>query len=117
MFIYNVKVNGNRMLKIFLICVIVIILILFGIAAYTIFDKSVKVNDNINKPEISNLSVDNYTNILKSVCDNLEDYVGEKICFSGYVYRAMDFKDDEFVLARDMVVDSARSVFNRRIHV
>ena len=31
---------------------------------------------------------------------------GQKISFSGYVYRVYDLKENEFILARDMVVTS-----------
>lgn len=48
----------------------------------------------------------NYTNILKSVHDNPDEYIGQKIKFSGYVYRVIDFTEKEFVLARNMVVSS-----------
>ena len=30
----------------------------------------------------------------------------KKICFTGYVYRLLDFKETEFVLARDMIISS-----------
>jgi len=48
----------------------------------------------------------NYTNILKSVHDNPDEYLGQKIKFSGYVYRIIDFTEKEFVLARDMIISS-----------
>jgi len=48
----------------------------------------------------------NYTNILKSVHDNPDEYIGNRIKFSGYVYKAIDFSSKEFVLARNMVVSS-----------
>ena len=69
-----------------------------------VFSESMKVNDKIATYDIANLSSGNYTNILKSVTENLDDYIGEKIHFVGYVFRAMDFTKDEFVLARDMVI-------------
>lgn len=47
-----------------------------------------------------------YTNVLKSVHDDISTYVGQKINFSGYVYRVYDFQANQFVLARDMVVSS-----------
>jgi len=43
---------------------------------------------------------------LKSVHDNPDEYIGQKIKFSGYVYRIIDFTEKEFVLARNMVVSS-----------
>ncbi len=43
---------------------------------------------------------------MKTVYDNLDNYVGQQIEFSGYVYRVYDFNNNQFVLARDMVIDS-----------
>ena len=55
---------------------------------------------------ISEISANNYTNILKAVHDNIDNYVGIKIHFTGYIYRLLDFTDTQFVLARDMVISS-----------
>ena len=43
---------------------------------------------------------------MKSVYDNLDNYVVQKIEFSGYVYRMFDFDNTQFVLARNMIIDS-----------
>ena len=56
--------------------------------------------------DVTEISPDNYTNILKAVHDDLNSYLGKEIKFSGYVYRVIDFNDNQFVLARDMIVDS-----------
>ena len=45
---------------------------------------------------------ENYTNVLKEVHENLDTYVGQKICYTGYVYRVADLPENQFVLARDM---------------
>ena len=42
----------------------------------------------------------------KTLHENIDDYTGKNICFTGYVYRAIDFEETEFVLARDMIVNS-----------
>ena len=34
------------------------------------------------------------------------NYIGVKIHFTGYVYRVLDLKDNQFVLARDMIISS-----------
>ena len=36
----------------------------------------------------------------------MDDYVGIQINFTGYVYRVLDLKENQFVLARDMIVSS-----------
>jgi len=43
-----------------------------------------------------------YTNVLKEVHENLDTYVGQKICYTGYVYRVSDLENTQFILARDM---------------
>lgn len=58
------------------------------------------------KNKVSKLTSSNYTNVLKSVHDNVDNYVGVKISFSGYVYRVLDLKENQFVLARDMIISS-----------
>jgi len=104
MFICNIKLDENKLFKIFFIIIFIIIFILFSIAIYRIFNKNITVNDEMQIPESANLSASNYTNVLKAVHENLDMYVGQKIHFIGYVYRAIDFSEEEFVLARDMII-------------
>ncbi len=63
-------------------------------------------NACLPNPKIANIETDNYTNILKTVHDNLDEYIGQKISFTGYVYRVYDFTDTQFVLARNMVISN-----------
>ena len=58
------------------------------------------------KMAFSEIQPRNYTSILKTVHENIDTYVGKKICFTGYVYRVLDLQDNQFVLARDMIVSS-----------
>lgn len=112
MFVYNFKVNRTSIFKCILIIAALIFIILFGIAVYRIVSASLgstndfKVNDSIFQGEVASLTVDNYTDVLKMVHDDLDTYIGQKIKFSGYVYRAPDFTDCEFVLARNMLVNN-----------
>lgn len=106
MFVYNVKFNGKALVKLVFIIVAIAITIYFVVSAYRIYNNSFKVKDEINEPDVIQLTAENYTNVLKSVHDDLDSYVGKKICFTGYVYRLLDFKETEFVLARDMIVSS-----------
>lgn len=106
MFVYNVKFNGKRFVKILFVIIAILITIYFAISAYRIYNNSFKVKDKIQEPDVMNLTAENYSNVLKSVHDDLDSYIGKKICFTGYIYRALDFKDTEFVLARDMIISS-----------
>jgi len=111
MFIYNLKINGGIALKIIIVVLSIFMLIVFGISVYKIFfsNSRFQVNDRISTKEITEIDAENYTNILKAVHDDLESYIGMKIKFTGYVYRLLDFKDDEFVLARDMFINEEKT--------
>lgn len=106
MFVYNVKLNGKSIMKILFIIIAIMITIFFLVSAYKIYRESFKVKDKNIENKISYIEPKNYTNVLKSIHDDLDSYIGKKICFSGYVYRLSDFKDNEFVLARDMIISS-----------
>ena len=110
MFVYNVKLSRTSIFKALLVIAIIIFLILFGIAMYKIIsaslEQSFKVEDNLFKDGIATLTCDNYTDVLKMVHNDIDTYIGQKIKFSGYVYKAPDFKETEFVLARNMLVNN-----------
>lgn len=105
MFVCNLKLDHKFFFKIGFILLFIIVLIIAGISIYKVFNYS-KANDKLPIPNIANLTSDNYTNVLKSVHDNLDEYVGQKISFSGYIYRVYDFTESQFVLARNMVISS-----------
>jgi putative membrane protein len=114
MFICNFKVNKKAFFKGLIILFTIIALILLAISISKIF-KEIKnsksnevttVNDTIPSPDVAVLTEENYTNILKEVHENLNTYVGQKISFTGYVYRVADIKENEFILARDMIINS-----------
>lgn len=107
MFIFNLKLNGKFLAKFFITILLIIVLIFLGISIYKIYSNSFKVSDNIDSNEkIMYLTAENYTDILKTIHEDIDTYIGRKICFTGYVYRLSDFKDTEFVLARDMLISS-----------
>ena len=106
MFVYNVKFNVKKLVKVLFVIIAIAVSLYFVISAYKIYNNSFKVKDEINEQNVIYLTAENYTNILKAVHDDPESYIGKKICFTGYVYRLIDFKDTEFVLARDMIISS-----------
>lgn len=107
MFIYNLKLDSKNIIKIAFIIMSIIITIFFIISIYKILSESFKVRDSLDEPDIAHIEADNYTSILKSVYEDIDTYVGQKICFTGYVYRNLDFHENEFVLARDMTVQGS----------
>lgn len=106
MFVYNLKLNSSFFYKILLGIIILIVIVLCGIVGYKIYKESIKLNDDIPASDVTTLTAQNYTNVLKSVHENLDTYVGQKFKFSGFVYRVYDFSNDEFVLGRNMVIRS-----------
>lgn len=116
MFLYNLKLNGNRLVKFLFIVMLLIILVIFSVGIYNIFLKNesksgseIRLTDTIKSDEVFEITPENYTNILQAVTENIDFYIGCKVHFTGYVYRLIDFDKDEFVLARDMLVNENTS--------
>lgn len=114
MFVCNVKLNKKLFFKIslFLMFLIAIIIAILGISQ--VFNKNSHntnyLDDSIPSSEIAQILPQNYTNILKSVHENLDNYIGQKIAFSGYIYRLTGFSEDQFVLARDMDIGNNQTL-------
>jgi len=109
MFIYNLKLNGNKLAKNFFIILLVIILIICGIITYRIFGSNIgktTINDEFPQSKTNELNSKNYTNVLNEVHNNLDIYQGQKIKFIGFVYRVYDLSDEQFVLGRNMIISS-----------
>lgn len=111
MFIYNFKINGGRALKIIIVLLSLFMLGVFAISIYRIFFTEGKflVKDKIQAKEVTEIETENYTNILQAVHDNPESYIGMKITFTGYIYRLIDFKEEQFVIARDMFINESKT--------
>ncbi len=111
MYIYNIKVNGGKLLKIILLILSIFMFIIFCASIYKIFFSNGKflVKDMLKTKEITEINPENYTNILQAVHDNPDSYLGMKIKFTGYIYRLFDFNDEEFVIARDMIVNKSNN--------
>ena len=107
MFVYNLKVNGNIIFRTIIISIIIISLLILGVSVYNFYFKNNFVlNDAIPFNSVATIDSNEYTNILKQVYEDVDTYVGQSINFTGYVYKLYDLKDSEFVLARDMLINS-----------
>lgn len=104
MFIYNVKISSGKFFKFIIALMILIALVITGISIHKTFGN--RNTSGSSMSDVYNIDANNYTNVLKAVHDNLDNYIGQKISFSGYVYRVYDLEQDQFVLARDMVINS-----------
>ena len=101
-----INIRLNKLFKVFFIITSIILLFIFIISMYKIFYKSINKTDEINSSDITEISSNNYTNVLKAVHDDLDSYIGKTVNFTGYVYRIFDFTDTQFVLARNMIISS-----------
>lgn len=106
MFIYNLKLNGSTLFKVLLAMIVLVVICLCGIVGYKIYLASNPSSNSINSNSVTELTVQNYANILQSVHDDIDSYVGQKIKFSGFVYRVYDLNQEQFVLGRNMIISS-----------
>lgn len=109
MFIFNIKLNGRVIFKITFIILLIIIIIMCGVGIYRIVNNNDKITPDCNSnlsAKVNVISSSNYTNVLQTVHNNLDTYVGMKISFVGFVYRLYDFDNSQFVLARQMIISS-----------
>lgn len=107
MFVYNLKINGTKAFRIIIITIIIIAIIILSLSIYNFYYKSkFVISDQLPVNSITTINNNQYTSILKQVYENVDTYVGQSINFTGYVYKLSDFKDSEFVLARDMIISS-----------
>lgn len=107
MFVYNLKINGTKLFRIVIISIIIIALLILSVSIYNFYYKSKFIlNDFLPSTSVATIDSNEYTSILKQVHENIDTYVGQSINFTGYVYKINDFDDSEFVLARDMLINS-----------
>lgn len=112
MFICNIKLSRTKFFKGILGFMAIICIALAGVGIFKIYrsnrDFETLGGDCLPPSgETAYLTDENYTNVLKQVHENLDTYIGQKICYTGYVYRATDFQENQFVLARDMQLENS----------
>lgn len=111
MFVFNFKLKKSNIAKILLALFAIFCIILCCIAVSKMLKNITKENTFVDSNclpsnDVATLTEKNYTNVLKMVHDDLNTYVGQQICFTGYIYRVPDIKENQFILARDMYIDS-----------
>ena len=100
MYIYNLKLNKNVISKLFIFLSFSIILAIIIYSFYIMFfNNTLKTS---NSAAIIEINENNYTNILKAANEDIDSYIGYKVHVIGYVYRLLDFNNNQFVVARDM---------------
>lgn len=97
--IINLKVNSAKILIFFAIIV----------AITFVFLATIRVVNINNKKGAIVMTDENYTTVLNECSNNTDNYVGTEITFTGYIFRMDDFSDTQFVIARDMLVNSTQA--------
>lgn len=117
MFISTLKINKNFLIKLS-VCLIsflfVFLLILLFIKLRNNSNESIKSNisntsSKLNTSNILKIDTENYTTFLNDCHENIANYIDKKISISGYVYRMNDFKDNQFVVARTMLINDSKN--------
>lgn len=102
-----INISLKNLFKVFFICVSILMIIFFGISIFKIYSKATLYSQvSSSNSETIEITSKNYTNVLKAVHDNIDSYVGLKIHFIGFVYRVFDLTDNQFVLARNMIINA-----------
>ncbi|MBQ9267470.1 MAG: hypothetical protein IJ217_04245 [Clostridia bacterium] len=96
--IINFKVSIPKIILTLLIAIFVI-LIMYALSRFLDFT----TNEEIV------MTNENYTEILKDCHQNIDQYLGKKIYTIGYVFRNEDFKENEIVIARDMLINQTEA--------
>ena len=83
MFVYNLKINGNILLKSILFFIVSIALVILILSALNLF-KSTNSNNNtiISTNNTISIETSNYTELLEEVYNNIDKYVGKNINFT-----------------------------------
>lgn len=101
MYICNFKLNIKRIL---IICLIISIGIALALELFNMNSTSLKVSYDYE------LTSENFTDILKAVHDDIDGNIGKTIKLSGFVFTLPDFKDENFVCGRDMLLGGEEKV-------
>lgn len=94
MFVMNLKLSTKKILIICFIIALLIALLIEGIKYY---------NDTKNSFDYV-VTDKNFTNMLKTIHEDIEGNIGKKIKLSGFVFNMPNFKENYFVCGRNMLL-------------
>jgi len=107
MFVCNVKVNIKKiMIGLGIVAVAIAICLELGI-----FSKGSKKIDIYEENKLDYVITEaNFTNMLKSIHENIDDNIGKTVKISGFVFTMPDFKDNYFVCGRNMILSGNEKI-------
>lgn len=101
MFVCNLKLNVKKIL-------IIVAVVIVAIALFLEITTMLKNKSNNNFDYV--LDTENFTEVLKTVHDNIDANVGKTVKLSGFVFRLPDFRANYFVCGRNMLLDDDEKV-------
>lgn len=106
MFICNVKINIK---KIMLILAIIAVIVAVSLELGLFSSNNQKVNVYTDDFDYV-ITEKNFTNMLKSIHENIDKNIGKTVSISGFVFTMPDFKDNYFVCGRNMILSGNEKV-------
>ncbi len=110
MFVFNVKLSRTKIFKWILAIMAIFCVALAGAGIFKMYSTNHELETSqfncVPSGEVAYLTDENYTNVLKEVHEDLDTYIGQKICYTGYVYRVPELEKNQFILARDMKLEN-----------
>ena len=104
MFVCNLKINGKKIWK---VCLVILSILIIALLIFAIFRiVSASKNNNAKASDVLEIKADEYTNFLKASHESINNYVGKTVKLTGYIYRLPDFSNNQFVIARTMIIDN-----------
>ena len=103
MFVVNFKLDFKKIL------IGSIVIALFVATIMEFGTKTSSVNSNISNYDFD-LNDENYTSILKTIHENIDENLGKTIHLSGFVYRMPDFKENYLVCGRNTISNNEDKV-------
>lgn len=101
MFVCNLKLNFKKIL-------IITAIIVVAIALFLEISKMLNTNQKSSFDYV--LNNENFTQVLKTVHDDIDANVGKTIKLSGFVFRLPDFRANYFVCGRNMMFEGEEKV-------
>ena len=102
MYVLNFKLNKAIITKILKIIIPLFIILTLVFSSISILKRIKEKKDD----KILVIQSEDYTHFLKDCHEHLENYIGKKVNLTGYVYKLPTFNDNQFVIARTMLINS-----------
>lgn len=90
--IFNIKIDIQKVIWISIISLLLILIFYYIYNSTTI-----------------HMNNQNFTTILRDSHQNISKYLGKKVTTSGYIFRGNDFGSNNFVIARDMLINETQA--------